>query len=468
MKKPATSGCSVAQKNASLLSLSGSMGSAGAVEEQGRPEDRTKIKSKLVSAWNSVKYGWTLKSKPHFNKKSPVVLLGHCYTLSFAGEREAFHRAFCSLMWLTYRKGFSQLAGSTLTSDCGWGCMLRSGQMLLAKGLMLHLLPSGWTWSASHHITKDDLEVLPSRTPSSASMAHVEGPRARTNSLGCSLVGGGCHASEATHRLVVSWFIDQPRRPFSLHQMVEMGKGLGKQAGDWYGPAIAAHIIRKAVSASDLSDLVVYVAQDCTVYKGDIVKMCERPRPESPRAREVPWKALILLVPVRLGSDTLNPAYTECVKRLLRLECCIGIIGGKPKHSLYFVGFQDEQLIYLDPHYSQSTVDLNGDDFPLESYHCKSPRKMALNRMDPSCAVGFYANGKDDFDTLCLIVSAALNSDRDKYPMFTFVEGQRPEDDGEEAEGVETDISSLSDAGSIQGKASEASHSNSTDEFVFL
>lgn len=28
------------------------------------------------------------------------------------------------------------------------------------------------------------------------------------------------------------------------------------------------------------------------------------------------------------------------LKKLLMLQCCIGIIGGKPKHSLFFVGFQ--------------------------------------------------------------------------------------------------------------------------------
>lgn len=242
---PVRPGDSPAPSHASLLSSPGSMGSAGAREDTGEPEDRARIKSKLVSAWNSVKYGWTFKSKPRFSKRSPVVLLGHCYLLSYAGEREAFRRAFSSLLWLTYRKGFPQLAGSTFTSDCGWGCMLRSGQMLLAQGLVLHLLPPGWTWAASHHVIKDDLEVLPSRPCSSTSVAAVEGPRARRKSLGCSLLVGGSSGSEATHRLLVSWFVDQPGRPFGLHQLVEMGKSLGKQAGDWYGPAITAHIIRQ-------------------------------------------------------------------------------------------------------------------------------------------------------------------------------------------------------------------------------
>ncbi|CAL8302383.1 unnamed protein product [Merluccius merluccius] len=428
-------------------------------EERGgeQKEDRPpKLKSKLVSAWNSLKYGWSLKQKSHFGKSSPVIILGQSFQLNQSVDRERFHYSFSSLLWLTYRRGFPALAGCSLTTDSGWGCVLRTGQMLLAQSLLLHLLPPGWTWSLGYPGVRDDLD-LPSTPGGRGGGGGGRAPRKSSSRRRRSLGSQLDLRLEASHRRVVSWFGDHAAAPFGVHRLVELGRSSGKRAGDWYGPSIVAHILRKAVAAAsaDIPNLAVYVAQDCTIYLEDVRRLCREPpsrggslRGGSPSSS---WKSILLLVPVRLGGQDLNPDYISCVKKLLMLDCCVGIIGGKPKHSLYFIGFQEDHLLYLDPHYCQPTVDVKRDNFPLESFHCRYPRKISFSRMDPSCTFGFYAKKQKDFESMCSAVSEALSTFA-KYPMFIFSEGH-----SEETRGPSDPPTQTGTAGS-----------SSVDEFVLL
>ncbi|XP_061681358.1 cysteine protease ATG4C isoform X2 [Syngnathoides biaculeatus] len=442
--------------------------------ENKESDEVEKMKTKFLSVWHN---GWALKSKTSFSRNSPVVLLGKCYHFkadddddvsqacldvtdkdSVMGNIEDFRRDFGSRVWLTYREEFSPLPGSVLTSDCGWGCMLRAGQMMLAQALILHFLGRDWMWSEALQLQRLDAETW----TTTAAKRLVE-------SLGASLQGTfnrpsnpesssmyEAHASrsaeeadanlkEMYHRTLVSWFGDNAFAHLGLHRLVLLGLTFGKQAGDWYGPAAVAHILKKAmdeVKDSPLAGLTAYVSQDCTVYSGDVIEShnaskagwlsagkSEEPPPhqnnQSASAFTLPdSQAVVILIPVRLGGEKINPEYFNFAKRILSLEYCVGIIGGKPKQACYFVGFQDDSLIYLDPHYCQSFVDVSTSDFPLQSYHCPSPKKMPFTRMDPSCTIGFYSRSVQDYEKISQELSQVLQpSASDKYPAFTIVQG---------------------------------------------
>jgi len=447
-------------------------------------EPETTMKNKLISAWNTVKYGkngWTNAGdifRQGFSKNSPVWLLGLAYhrklvvgpansesgspvgnkVTTFAETDsgiEAFEADYRSKLWMSYRRNFEEVPGTTLTSDCGWGCMLRSGQMMIAQALILHWLGRHWRRRTNDQEEVTSLEIW---------------------------------KQDRLHRAILRLFgdnADSSASPLSLHCLVGLGAGLGRRAGDWFGPATTAHLLAGAVRQSQrlgsrglLEGIAVYVAQDGAVYKGDIEDLCgvsdgakkENLLEEDFSLVEVPsqgtdslnfsleqeveidgetwcleqesrniqldnspnassWKALVLLVPMRLGAEVLNPIYASCLKALFTLENCLGIIGGKPKHSLYFVGFQDEDLIHLDPHRLQDTVDTLQHNFSTESYHCKQPRKLKLGKMDPSCAVAFYVRTREEFDAWCegigaMVTPPQISGIRRDYPLFSVLEGR--------------------------------------------
>ena len=54
------------------------------------------------------------------------------------------------------------------------------------------------------------------------------------------------------HHQIIRFFGDLPGMecPFSIHRLVEIGVESGKQAGDWYGPASVAYVLRYIVLSS--------------------------------------------------------------------------------------------------------------------------------------------------------------------------------------------------------------------------
>ncbi|XP_054161470.1 cysteine protease ATG4C-like [Oppia nitens] len=466
-----------------------------------------KMKTMFKSIWNNVKFGFTTRLKTRFSYESPICLLGQFYhkkltdshstrddNQSKSSAIDLFRHDFYSRIWFTYRRQFPKLDNSSLTTDTGWGCMLRSAQMLLAQALLIHYLGRHWRWKGSQSDKEDMI-----------------------------------------HRMIIKWFADDPNAscsPFSVHQLVRFGEQMGKKPGDWYGPASVAHLLKNTLSTAAesnpiLNNICCYVAQDCTVYIEDVITLCtsnstlnretlhldkkrfSKPNDEIKRKfslssqnssdieigliahedmsydsllesssksrtpsllscgkmnstfnltdtsysssgpRSLPfivnksannslktdssqnkWRGVVIIVPVRLGSDRLNPIYISCVKQILSHSSCLGIIGGKPKHSLYFMGFQDEKLIYLDPHYCQSTVDVRQINFPLDSFHCDNPLKTPITCMDPSCALAFYCRTQPEFFDFVKTMKEYLippNQSAD-YPMFVFNDGSNTSD----------------------------------------
>ncbi|GBE78643.1 peptidase family C54-domain-containing protein [Sparassis latifolia] len=265
----------------------------------------------------------------------------------------AFYADFTSRIWLTYRSQFLPIRDTSLsalesdvgeavsnpsspqpkkwnwplvgekgwTSDAGWGCMLRTGQSLLANTLLhLHL---GRDWRRPPY---------PIYT-----------------------------ADYATYVQIITWFLDNPSPlcPFSVHRMALVGKDLGKEVGQWFGPSTAAGAIRTLVHAFPDAALGVSVASDGAVYESDVFAASRSSRASLRRYGQT-WgdRAVLVLIGIRLGLDGVNPIYYNTIKALYEFPQSVGIAGGRPSSSYYFVGSQADNLFYLDPHHARPAIPL--------------------------------------------------------------------------------------------------------------
>ncbi|KAJ6473340.1 hypothetical protein C8R47DRAFT_1324442 [Mycena vitilis] len=203
------------------------------------------------------------------------------------------------------------------------------------------------------------------------------------------------HTAHALHARLLSWFLDAPAAPFGVHRMALAGKAAGKDVGMWFGPSAAAGALRTLVDAFPACGLGVSVATDGTLYQTEVYAASHSPHSAvsssaasvsssgshdhgkasshghgrgsssghshaQQKARESKWgdRPVLLLLGIRLGLDGVNPIYYETIKLLYTFPQSVGIAGGRPSSSYYFVGVQGDGLFYLDPHHSRPSVPL--------------------------------------------------------------------------------------------------------------
>eukprot|EP01122_Echinamoeba_exundans_P012447 TRINITY_DN5199_c0_g1_i1.p1 TRINITY_DN5199_c0_g1~~TRINITY_DN5199_c0_g1_i1.p1 ORF type:complete len:948 (+),score=143.20 TRINITY_DN5199_c0_g1_i1:179-3022(+) len=145
--------------------------------------------------------------------------------------------------------------------------------------------------------------------------------------------------------------------------------------------------------------------------------------PEGDEGHKPTWRPVFILIPRRLGVSKLNPIFIQHLKATFRNPYSVGIVGGKPKASLYFVAYQDDDILYLDPHIVRSAHH-DDDEFTDEvynSYHVKIPQKMPFSSLDPSMAIGFLCRTLEEFEDFCNIHEQFLEESRCD-PIFTIEE----------------------------------------------
>jgi hypothetical protein len=105
----------------------------------------------------------------------------------------------------------------------------------------------------------------------------------------------------------------------------------------------------------------------CNLIKKNFLNPLTETMNENPSTN---WlTSLLILVPLRLGLNELDLVYEPYLKEALKLSQTVGIIGGSPRHAVYILGFQDDSFIDLDPHFSQTTVNVLDDTFDLSVRH---------------------------------------------------------------------------------------------------
>jgi len=320
--------------------------------KQGMSDTGVRISTLLLQYWYQIRNAVPMLSSigtPVREEDGPAFLFSTSFSTHLIATEFA-HR-FALVPWMTYRKDFEPIEG--YTTDCGWGCMLRSAQMMLAEALFRRECAQGTS-------------VVP----------------------------------RATREKVFRLFADHPDRPYSIHEMSRRAAHYGKKAGEWFEPTLTLLIVKEMLQErAEIDHLRAIVARDglldasSLVPTGAVLGKDDDFDPLLKPRGQVPTSVLIL-VPLRLGLRELNDEiYGAALIQALKFPQSVGMVGGKPGHSLYFCGSQGRKLVFLDPHTVQSTESCAD----LRTFQCPDARAMPGKEVDPSLALGFLVSSYEDF-----------------------------------------------------------------------
>lgn len=367
---------------------------------------------------------------------------GYANASSSLGEKMGITTLWSRATAAAQAAGFSR-AG--LTTDSGWGCMLRTGQSLLANALINVHLGRSWQREAPPLRQQQFLEELANL--SSGDTAERESLQEWREK----------RAQHATYIKILSWFLDDPSPacPFGVHRMAREGKRLGKEVGEWFGPSTAAGAIKQLVSEFPEAGIAVELAHDGVFYLDEVRAAASayrltassqsggKARSSSARKADgTTWRRpVLILIGIRLGLESVNPIYYESVKATFSFPHSVGIAGGRPSSSYYFMGHQGNSLFYLDPHNVRPAVPLRyppstfpaavprqldiAHRFVLEdkddedewwshayseaqtsTFHCEKVRRMPIKSLDPSMLLGFLVKDEESLQDLCARIKA--------------------------------------------------------------
>mmetsp|Transcript_34448 Transcript_34448/g.60427 ORF Transcript_34448/g.60427 Transcript_34448/m.60427 type:complete len:399 (+) Transcript_34448:1124-2320(+) len=374
-------------------------------------------------------HGVTYPQATSTKSSTPIVMLGKTYIKGkhFGSKKtrdphtHKFMTDFKQIAWVTYRDNFRPLfcnkKQEAILTDQGWGCTIRVCQMMLLTTLR-RVSNSVWP----------DYQLL---------------------------------QSIQEYRLSAE---------YSLHRFVAEGLSMNKHAGQWYSPGDVCYALEKMVNSCNTRDITVKVFTDGVIYKDQLLEACqleqsivtsdllqenlqscitdssfvvfgesrfssrqssyesavfedERPLEES--EVEPTWdRPVLILLPLMLGMRKIERDYYPVVKEALLMPESVGIIGGRPRSALYFVGYQDDNLLMLDPHKVQDAC-TNEDDLKrkIGTYINDSARMISLEEVESSMALGFLITS-----TLGLMrFEAHLNSIRSEVSGLIQMQDKTPD-----------------------------------------
>ena len=342
----------------------------------------------------------------------------------------AFKLQLLTFLFMSYRNNFTnlkQIEGGNYTTDCGWGCMLRSSQMLVSKGLIERKIYK----NKIKDLNKNDLNTI------------------RKDVLICFL-DDTISIENILSNIDYQYFLNQYKKlcqfdmryyslteiipPFSIQMLCKIGKCSGQFTSD-------INMIKTFMKINkEMFNDLEFIHFECgTLYKEKILKVCceelfcscnnnnfsileDNINDKSSicdncfnecllknkitaddilienKRKFLFNQSCIIFISFRLGLKEIHPDNIKIIPDLfMRFHNNLGFISGKENKAFYFIGLNGEKLMFVDPHLNQ--VSIKGNLSDISSYFIKEIYLMDIKDISSALTMGIIINTISDLKT---------------------------------------------------------------------
>jgi hypothetical protein len=414
-----------------------------------------------------------------------VWILGQSFKIDKKEKQSAeeierrLERVLDAIAWFSYTKNFDPIPSDdpklSITSDAGWGCMIRAGQMLLFT-LLMRMFDKH---SASDKPTNDNLKYfllkayfrekvgkgnskvwlfglmggsdLPIQTqkPLIENSQLVENEKDNSDNRRHTTItessGGDPPINNQIHFSKSKSLISDEKTVrsdelgiFSLQSFSSKALELfQKPLGNWFRPTTFLLILKQIMKKHpDFAPFKIHNIVENVFYLKSLYKKAFCATEEElldiqsidqciSELSTRKWKKKVVLsLTTLLGMDNTDERYQPMLSRLMEIGSFSGMLGGYQQSAYYFVGKKSSsEYYYLDPHYVKPSLDNFNDKGQIDKqYFDKKILEINYSKMCSSVSLVYFLEGCEDFASLISVLHSLEEVYKEDFFIAYFLE----------------------------------------------
>ena len=327
------------------------------------------------------------------------------------------------LIYISYRNNYKPQVNSKnksiYNSDCGWGCMIRSSQMILARAIYkIFKYEEGLK---QKKIDKKNLikKVIYFFLDNNLKLSENDKENSHKYFGMHNYISKLKDHNKKSKRKKGEIYSFEP--PFSIQKICILGELFGRTCGEWFSDFDLPKIFNLINDYFNVFPRVIIHHYNSNLALNDFMVNCAKEiTKEKENEKYVIYdnkkytfdKICILFISIRLGLQSISEEYFPSIKKLFNCKEFLGFVGGRVQSASYFFGYINNDLLFMDPHYNQTSIkDLENEG--ISTYMNKTVYTLPLTNLQTALTLGFLLRNNEefiDFLKFCNIISKDENS----------------------------------------------------------